>query len=76
MSQLRETFDKIRKPLSTPALRVIHEEIRRLLSEDDAVPDYAGKRHGVRKHPEFRAEADVIERILRNREEFFEPIPW
>lgn len=76
MINLKESFDKVRRPLSTPALRVIHEEIRRLLAEDDAVPDYAGKRHGVRKHPEFKTEADVIERILGNREEPFEPIPW
>ena len=73
---VKETFDRVRKPLSTPALLTIHDEIRRLLAEDDAVPDYAGKRHGVRKHPEFKAEADVIERILTNREVTFSPIPW
>jgi hypothetical protein len=76
VTHIKETFDRVRKPLSTAALRVIHDEIRRLLAEDDAIPEYAGKRHGVRKHPEFKAESDVIERILTNREVKFDPIPW
>jgi hypothetical protein len=76
MASINETFDKVLKPMSTAALRIIHDEIRMLLAEDDAIPEYRDKRYHVRRHPEFKAEADVIERILRNREEPFEPIRW
>jgi hypothetical protein len=56
-------------------LRVLHDEIRRVLAEEDARPN-EGKRYGVRKFPDFKMQADVIERILRNREQSFEPIAW
>ena len=76
MASINDSFDKVLKPLSTPALRILHDEIRRLLAEEDALPDYGDKRYGVRKHPEFKMQADVIERILRNRDEAFESIRW
>lgn len=76
MKLLHESFDRVLKPLSTPALRMIHDEIRRLLSEEDALPNHADKRYGVRKFPDFKVEAEVIERILRNRDESFDPISW
>jgi len=76
MVSLKDSFDRVLKPLSTPALRVLHSEIRRLLLEEDARPGYEAKLYGVRKFPDFKVQADVIERILRNRNENFEPIPW
>jgi hypothetical protein len=75
MASIQDSFDRVLKPLSTPALRVLHEEIRRVLEEEDAMPTEA-KRYGVRKFPDFKVQADVIERILRNREQSFEPIRW
>jgi hypothetical protein len=76
MASIKESFDRILKPLSTPALQLLHAEIRRLLQEEDERGDGAGARYGVRKHPDFRLEADAIERILTNRNESFEPIAW
>ena len=76
MASINDSFDKVLKPLSTPALRMLHDEIRRLLSEEDTFPEYGDKRYGVRKHPEFKMQADVIERILRNRGESVESISW
>jgi hypothetical protein len=55
---------------------MLHDDIRRLLAADDAVENYADKRYGARKFPEFKLQSDVIERILRNRGEAFEPIEW
>jgi hypothetical protein len=69
MASIKESFDRVLKPLSTPALRTLHAELRRLLLEADA-------RYGVRKYPDFQLQADAIERILRNRNESFEPLPW
>jgi hypothetical protein len=75
MASIQDSFDRVLKPLSTPALRMLHDEIRRILAEEDARSN-EGKRYGVRKFPDFRMQADVIERILRNREQSFEPIAW
>jgi hypothetical protein len=75
MASIQDSFDRVLKPLSTPALRMLHDEIRRILAEEDTRSN-EGKRYGVRKFPDFRMQADVIERILRNREQSFEPIAW
>ena len=76
MASIKESFDRILKPLSTPALQLLHTEIRRLLLEEDARRGEAGARYGVRKFPDFKMQAEAIERILSNRNEPFEPIPW
>ena len=76
MASIRESFDRVLKPLSTPTLHMLHAEIRRLLLAEDAQPEGTLTRLGVRKFPDFKIEADVIERILRNRDQSFEPIPW
>lgn len=75
MASIQDSFDRVLKPLSTPALRMLHDEIRRVLQEEDARPNEA-KRYGVRKFPDFKMQADVIERILRNRDQSFVPINW
>lgn len=76
MASIKESFDRVLKPLSTPALQMLHAEIRRLLLEEDEQGEQAGARYGVRKFPDFRMQADAIERILGNRNEPFDPIPW
>lgn len=76
MASIQESFDRVLKPLSTPALLMLHAEIRRLLIDEDAAPNQTVTRYGMRKFSDFKVEADVIERILRNRNESFDPIPW
>lgn len=76
MVSIQESFDRVLKPLSTPALQMLHSEILRLLMDEDALPNQTVTRYGLRKFPEFKVQADVIERILRNRNESFEPILW
>ncbi len=76
MASIDDAFPRVLRPLSTPTLRMLHEELRRLMAEEDAQASFADKRYGIRKYPEFRAQADAIERILRNRAEDFEPLPW
>lgn len=76
MASIADSFERVLRPLGTPTLRMLHDDIRRLLAADDATANYADKRYGVRKYPEFKLQSDVIERILRNRGEAFEPIPW
>lgn len=76
MASIKESFDRVLKPLSTPALHMLHAEIRRLLLDEDTHGNGSGARYGVRKFPDFKMEADAIERILSNRNETFEPLPW
>lgn len=76
MASINDVFPRVLRPLSTATLRMLHEELRRMMAEDDAQANFADKRYGIRKYPEFRAQADAIERILRNRNESFEPLPW
>lgn len=76
MASIKESFDRVLKPLSTPALQLLHAEIRRLLCEEDGRGTRTGARYGVRKFPDFKVQADAIERILGNRNEAFDPISW
>lgn len=76
MASIQESFDRVLKPLSTPALLLLQSELRRLLMEEDVLPNQTVTRYGMRKFPDFKVQADVIERILRNRNESFEPVPW
>lgn len=76
MASINECFDRVLKPLSTPALRMLHAEIGRLLAEEDERGNASGARYGVRKFPDFKVQADTIERILGNRNEAVHPIAW
>jgi hypothetical protein len=55
---------------------MLHAEIRRLLLDEDTHGNGSGARYGIRKFPDFKMEADAIERILSNRNETFEPLAW
>jgi len=61
--------------MSTGAVTELLECIRRELNAEDAQkPDE--RQCGIRDHADFRAQANVFERILRERDQAYEPIDW
>jgi hypothetical protein len=72
----REHFDRIIRLHTIASLRALHEEIRRALAEEDALPAGNPKPYGVRDFADFRAEVEAIEVELRRRNEAFRPIEW
>ena len=75
MATTTTSFDKLLKPLSTPALQILHSEIRRLYLEQNERRLPAAAR-APRAFADFKVQADVIERLLRQRKQSFDPIPW
>jgi hypothetical protein len=54
----------------------LHDTIRRVLAEEDALEENQPKKYGVREHPDFREQADSVGAELTERGEQFMPIAW
>jgi hypothetical protein len=71
-----EFIDRFVKLHTTKSLGALHEEIRRALAEEDALPPGKPRPYGVREFADFRLEADAIEAELRRREQQVQSIKW
>jgi hypothetical protein len=61
--------------LSTSGLLELYKAIQKALEEDDRLPN-GQKKYGVREFPDFRQEADEIERELDKRQREYVRIAW
>ena len=61
--------------VSTAGLLELHKAIQKALDEDDKLPN-GQKKYGVREYPDFRQQADEIERELDKRRQEHVKIIW
>lgn len=76
MASTTLSFDHLLTPLSTPALQILHGEIRRLFLEQNERQPQPAAREAPPVFAAFKVQADTIERILRQRKQPFDAIPW
>lgn len=62
--------------MSDNGLKVMHRATRDRLLEEDGLPKGQEKVYGVRKHNDWRMQADEMEAELDRRGHTYDKIPW
>lgn len=63
------------RALRAETLFNMHGLIRDGVAREDALPE-SERRHGFRRHSDFKEQADAFEAIMRERAIAFTPISW
>lgn len=75
-SETQQHIERTTRVFSDSTLQEMHNAISRGLATEDALPAGAVGSHGFREHPDFRWQADAIERELARRNKPVTPIAW
>ncbi len=73
---LKDQIEKVVPLYSTSALKMLHDAIRKGLDLEDSLSIDDSRPYGYREHPDFKWQANAIEKELKSRGEEFERINW